>query len=126
MILLFITLSSTCQVIQKESSKDSIAFSKEEVNKIASIIFERDYFYSLDSILSAESTLLSLDRDRLSKALLDMRTVVSLKDSIIMDKKLELFNCSMDYDKLYKKDKRKEIVIIGETVLIIGLLIKLL
>lgn len=126
MILLFITLSSICQGTQKESSKDSVAFSKEEINKIASIIFERDYFYSLDSVLGAENTLLSLDRDRAYKAMLDMRTVVSLKDSIITDKKKQLFNCSSDYDKLYKKDKRKEIVIIGETILIIGLLIKIL
>jgi hypothetical protein len=124
MILLFISLGSTCQDIPSKS--DSAIFGKSDINKIASIIIDRNYFYSLDTNLRHENTLLSLDRDRMFNGLLDAKKEVSLKDSIMGNYKQELNNCNLAYTALNKRYKNTKIVSWIERGVIVGLLIKII
>lgn len=126
LIVLLTSLNSTCQVIQKKNINDSIYFSQEEVNKIADIIFELDYLKAINASLYQEQQILSVDRDRAYKGILDCRTVVSLKDSIINKKEQQNNNWKKGYEDLDKKLTKKDTWLYIETTAIVILVFKII
>lgn len=103
MILLF-SLNSICQNIQK----DSISFSKEEVNKIANIMFDMDNYKSEIDFLYKENSLLSTDRDNAYKGLKDANKVIDLNNNVINNYSTSLKVCdSTNIDLINKNEKLK-------------------
>lgn len=80
-------------------------FSKEELAKIANIIFEKEYCDSMSISLFNENRVLAEDRDNAYAGLKYTQEMIVVKDSMQTSYKTELINCDSTNNAVIKENK---------------------